>query len=163
MSSTREKAHMAGDEPAGAGRSAFIRILYPLPGAATGAAAGFHLYFLRPGLNTDTLAPAIFAAGWALCAMIVGALSTGMAGWLLERALRRTVSASLSISRGLALLCLAVLCHSAYSPLLARAPALLWPAHQDQRAHAQEPTGPTCAQEPPPGSADRRAWEQECR
>lgn len=154
---------MADDKPAGSGSAAFLRILYPLPGAVTGATAGFHLYFLRPGLNTDTLAPALFAAGWALCAMMVGALLTSLAGWLLERVLRRAVSASTMISCGLALLCLAGLCSLAYAPLLSRAPALLWPAQQAERAHSRESSGPACAQEPPLGSANRRLWEQECR
>jgi hypothetical protein len=154
---------MADDKPAGIGSAALLRLLYPLPGAAMGAAAGFHLYFLRPGLNTDTLAPALFAAGWALCAMMVGALFTGTAGWLMERALRRAVSASKFISCGLALLCLTGLCSLIYAPLLSRAPALLWPPRQEERVHSLESSGPTCAQEPPPGSDNRRLWEQECR
>ena len=154
---------MVDARPAGRGPAAFLRILYPLPGAALGAAAGFHLYFLRPGLNTDTLAPAVFGAGWALCAMITGGMFTSLVGWLLERALRRLVSASTLISSGIAVLCLMGLCRSAYAPLLSRAPALLWPPHQAERALPKGSSGPTCAQEPPAGSAYRRLWEQECR
>jgi MFS family permease len=154
---------MADDKPAGTGRAALLRILYPLPGAATGAAAGFHLYFLRPGLNTDTIAPALFAAGWALCAMLVGALFAGIAGWLMERALRRAVSTSTLVTCGVALLCLTGLCGLAYAPLLSRAPALLWPQRQAEPALSPGSSGPTCAQEPPPGSANRRLWEQECQ
>jgi hypothetical protein len=154
---------MAENKPADQWSVWLLRFISPLPGAMTGTALGFHLYFRRPGLNTDTLAPAILASTWALCGMVLGALITGMAGWLAHRRLRRWFPANPLIPCGLSLLCLSVLCLLLYAPLEARLPALLWPAHQTQPLRAPPASGPTCAQEPPTDLATRTLWEQECR
>lgn len=154
---------MAENRPFGRGRAWLLRYLYPLPGAITGAAAGFHLYFLRPGLNTDTLAPAVIASAWALSAMVVGALITSLAAWLVERGLQRWFSASPWMACGLALLGLTGLCGWANAPLEARLATLLWPPPQARQSRPPASPEPTCAQEPPSDHATRLLWEQECR
>jgi hypothetical protein len=154
---------MAENKPADQWPVWLLRFISPLPGAITGAALGFHLYFRRPGLNTDTLAPAILAGTWALCGMAIGALITGMAGWLAQRRLRRWFPANPLIPCGLTVLCLSVLCLLLYAPLEARLPTLLWAAHQAQPSRPPPSSGPTCAQGPPADLATRKLWEQECR
>lgn len=154
---------MAQDRPFHRWPVWLLRFISPLPGAVTGAAAGFHLYFRRPGLNTDTLAPAIFASGWALCGMLIGALLTSVAAWLVQRRLRGWFSTSPLIACSLMLLCLAGLCLWVYAPLEARLPTLLWPPHQAEQSRPQPPSGPTCAQETPADLHSRKLWEQECR
>ena len=154
---------MAENKPADQWPVWLLRFISPLPGAMTGAAVGFHLYFRRPGLNTDTLAPAILASTWALCGVAIGALITGTAGWLVQRRMRRWFPGNPLIPGGVSLLGLSILCGLLYAPLEARLPTLLWPPHQTQPSRAPPSSGPTCAQEPPSDLATRRLWEQECR
>jgi hypothetical protein len=143
---------------------ALLRLFWPLPGALTGAAVAFHLYFRQPGLNTDTAAPLVFASAWALAGMLAGALCTSMAGWLIERGLRHWFPVRPLISSGLALVCLIGLCRGLYAPLEARLPALFWPSHQEESSRILPPSQPSpCTQVPPTDPKARRAWELECR
>ena len=98
--------------------------MWPAPGAITGAVLGFHLYFRQPGLNTDSLAPLIFAALWALCGMLGGMVSTGLVGWLIERSVRRVFGPVLAA--GVALLCLLLLCGGLYVLLDTALASWLW-------------------------------------
>jgi hypothetical protein len=134
-----------------------------LPGALTGAATGFHLYFLRPGLNTDTVAPVIFAGVWAFCAMLAGALITSLASWFVERGLQRGLSVRPWVAGGLALLCVIGLCRWVYAPLQAHLPSLIWASPQTEQSGPPNSSGPNCAEEPPPNHVNRKLWEQECR
>jgi hypothetical protein len=140
-----------------------LHFISPLPGGIAGAAVGFHLYFRRPGLNTDTLAPAILASAWALCGMLIGALLTSMAAWLARRLLRRWFSTSPLTTCALTLLCVAGLSLWLYAPLEARLPKVLWPPHQAEQSRPPPPSEPTCAREPPADLPSRKLWEQECR
>ncbi len=38
-----------------------LKLIWPLLGALSGAAVGFHVYFRQSGLNIDTAAPLVFA------------------------------------------------------------------------------------------------------
>lgn len=109
-----------------------LRLLWPLPGALTGAAVGFHLYFRQPGLNTDTAAPAILASLWALGGLFCGMLASITAGWLIDRGLRGLLRQRVLICGALTLLGLIALCSAIYPLLEARLPALLWPARVHQ-------------------------------
>jgi len=142
----------------------FLQFLWPLPGALTGAAVAFHLYFRQPGLNTDTAAPLFFAGVWALGGMLAGALCSSMVGWLIDRGLRRWSPAGPSITSGLALVCVTGLCFALYAPLEARVPALLWPPHEETTSRiVSPPESSPCAQTPPTDPRALRAWELECR
>ena len=66
-----------------------LKLCWPLPGALTGAAVGFHVYFRQPGLNTDTAAPLVFAGFWAFFGLLIGMLCSSITAWLIERGLRR--------------------------------------------------------------------------
>jgi hypothetical protein len=135
-----------------------------LPGALLGAALGFHLYFRRPGLNSDTFAPAIFAGLWAVGGLAIGALVTLAAAWLIDRALRRAFSWRPMTAAAVTLLGVVGLCTGLYAPLEARLPALLWPPAQP-RSPSKQPTPERspCAQAPPSDPAERKAWDLECR
>lgn len=138
-----------------------LRRLWPVPGAVTGAALGFQLYFRQPGLNTDSLAPLIFAGLWALGGMLGGMVSTGLAGWLIERGVRRLFS-PVRVA-GVTLLCLLLLCGGLYAPLEAGLTSWLWPAHQQEAVRPKAPVEPPpCQQEVPSDRALRKAWELEC-
>ena len=140
-----------------------LRLCWPLPGALTGAAIGFHVYFRQPGLNTDTAAPLIFAGLWAFGGMLAGMLSTGIAAWLLERILRRLLPANPLIAASLVLVCLLGLCRGAYAPLEARLPGLLWPKSQNAATLPRPPPPSPCTEAPPIDRDARRSWELECR
>lgn len=141
-----------------------LRLCGPLPGALTGAAAGFHLYFRQPGLNSDTLAPLVFAGLWAFGGMVCGALITGVAAWLIHRSLQRRLTARPLTTAGLTLAGLIVLCLGLYAPLQARLPALLWPAHSQPSVRPQpSPETSPCTQPPPSDANMRKFWELECR
>ena len=160
------------DRDVGAGRggsllSALLRACWPLPGALSGAAIGFHLYFRQPGLTTDSAAALFLASGWALGGMVCGLLCSSLAGALIARGLRRRLRASPPLAAGVALLCVTGLCWSVHAPLEARLPALLWPA--PVKAIAPRPPAPTsatvspCRQPAPDERRARQAWELECR
>jgi hypothetical protein len=141
-----------------------LRLCGPLPGALTGAAAGFYLYFRQPGLNTDTVAPLVFAGFWAFVGMLCGALLTGVAAWLIHRSLQRRITTSPLTTAGLTLAGLIVLCLGLYAPLQARLPALLWPAHPQESVRPQPSPGASPCTQPPPSDANaRKSWELECR
>jgi hypothetical protein len=141
----------------------FLQFLWPLPGALTGAAVAFHLYFRQSGLNTDTAAPLVFASAWAFGGMLAGALCTSIAGWLIERGLRRWFPVRPMITSGLALVCLVGLCLGLYAPLEGRLPALFWPSHQEASSRiVSPPERSPCTQAPPTDPKARRAWELEC-
>jgi predicted PurR-regulated permease PerM len=115
-----------------------LRLCWPLPGALTGATLGFHLYFLQPGLNTDSAAPLIFASFWAFCGLVSGLVCTSMAAWLIERGLRSRLSTNPLITTFLTLLLLIGLCCVLHAPLEARLPALFWPS--SQKLPARQPS-----------------------
>ena len=141
-----------------------LRLLWPLPGAVTGAALGFHLYFRQPGLNTDTFAPFILASFWALGGMLAGMLGTGIAAWLIQRSVRRLFATGPLITACLTLLCLIGLCLGSYAPLEARLSALFWPKQPKESSRPLAPTAPSaCTQAPPSDLNARKSWELECR
>jgi hypothetical protein len=154
---------MAEDRPVDRRPIWLLRLFYPLPGAITGAAAGFHLYLLRPGLNMDTLAPAIIASAWAVCGMLIGGLLTSLTAWLAERRFHRWFSTSPMMTGSLALLFLTGLSLWIHAPLEARLRTLLWPPHQTEQSRPPAPSEPTCAQEPPSDQPNWILWQQECR
>jgi hypothetical protein len=136
-----------------------FRSIWPLPGAITGSAVGFHLYFQQPGLNTDTFAPAIFAVFWAANGMVIGALITGLAAWLIERGVRWIFPDKPFVTGSIGTLCAVGLCLGASAPLEARLPDLLWPTHTEEPV---QPSPPACAQTPPTADRERQMWDQEC-
>ena len=141
-----------------------LRIFWPIPGAILGATLGFHLYFRQPSLNTDTLAPLIFASLWAFGGMLSGVLSTSIAAWLIQRSIHRCFSMSPLNSARLTLLCLIGLCFGLYAPLETRLPAVLWPVQPAQKASSRAlPTPSPCSQVPPSDFNARKSWELECR
>lgn len=141
-----------------------LRLCWPLPGALSGAAVGFHVYFRQPGLNTDTAAPLIFAGFWAFCGLMIGIVCCSVAAWLIERGLRRWLPGKPLIATGLTLLCLIGLCYGLRAPLEARLPELFWPALQKWPARQQAvPTLSPCTQTPPTGRQARQEWDMECR
>ena len=141
-----------------------LRLCWPLPGALTGAAVGFHAYFRQPGLNTDTAAPLIFAGFWAFCGLMIGIVCGSVAAWLIERGLRRWLPGKPLIAASLTLLCLIGLCYVLRAPLEARLPELFWPANQKLPARQQAvPTPSPCTQTPPIERQARQAWDLECR
>jgi hypothetical protein len=141
-----------------------MRLFWPLPGALAGAAVGFHLYFRQPGLNTDTAAPLIFAALWALGGMILGAMCTSIAAWLIDSGLRRLLPARQLITASLTMLCLVGICLTLYAPIEARLPALFWPPHQAEPSRTLPSSRPSpCMQAPPTDRQARQSWELECR
>ncbi len=151
---------------AGRGTSAAAwlpRVLWPLPGMLMGAAIGFHLYFRQPGLNTDTAAPLILAAFWALGGMLLGALCTTGAGWLIELVMRRILPGMPLVAGGVALACLTGLCLALYAPIESRLPTLLWPGKQQAPVRPPPPRESACKQVPPADAKGRQAWELECR
>jgi len=141
-----------------------LQFCWPLPGALTGAAVGFHLYFRQPGLNTDSLAPLILASLWALGGMLSGALITSVVAWLIHRSLQRLLPTMPVITAGLPLAGLIVLCMGFHAPLQARLPSLLWPAHPQESVLPQPSPGTSpCTQPPPSDAKARKSWELECR
>ncbi len=141
-----------------------LRLCWPLPGALTGAAVGFHLYFRQPSLNTDSLAPLVFASLWALGGMLSGALITGVAAWLIHRSLQRLFAAGPAITAGLPLVAVTGLCFALHAPLEARLPAWFWPAQTQESVRPQPSPGISPCTQPPPGDAGaRKSWELECR
>ncbi len=142
-----------------------LHFLAPQTGAVTGAVVGFRLYFETPGLNRDTLAPVIFAGGWALLGVFSGGLITYFAGWLIERRARRLLPDSPFIRVSLTILLLIGLCVGLYAPLEARLPGLIWPKeHQQQSIRpAGQPLQSQCTQAPPSDPKIRRQWDLECR
>lgn len=141
-----------------------LRLLWPLPGAITGAVVGFHLYFRQPGLNADSFAPLIFAGIWACGGMLSGALGTGIAAWLIQRSTHRLFSISPLFTDGLTLIFLTALCLGLYAPLEAHLPGLIWPPPQQSHAHTRPLSQPSpCTQTPPTSPNARKSWELECR
>jgi hypothetical protein len=141
-----------------------LKLCWPLPGALTGAAVGFHVYFRQPGLNTDTAAPLVFAGLWAFCGLLIGMLCSRVAAWLIERGLRRWLSTNPLITASLTLLWLIGSCYVLRVPLEARLPVLFWPALQKSPARQQAvPTTSPCSQQPPTEPKARQAWDLECR
>ena len=139
------------------------RVLWPLSGLLTGAAIGFHLYFRQPGLNTDTAAPLFFAVFWALGGMLLGALCTTCAGWLIELALRRLLHGMPLMASGVTVACLIGLCLVLYAPIENRLPALVWPKKQQAPVRPPLPRESVCKQTPPADTKARQAWDLECR
>ncbi len=155
---------MTGSEPATHWPVWLMRLAWPLPGAYMGAALGFNLYFSQPGLNRDTLAPAILASLWALCGLVIGVLGTGIIAWLIQRGLRRLLSTSPPVTAAITLLCLIGLCGRLYAPLNTLLPTLLISPHQTAPSRTTPaPERSTCAQAPPSDPAVRKEWELECR
>ncbi|NVO06400.1 MAG: hypothetical protein HXX19_10930 [Rhodoferax sp.] len=143
-------------------RARLLRFLWPLPGALMGAALGLNLYFRQPGLNTDSLAPLVFASVWALGGLLAGTLVAASAGGLIERGLRRLCGPVAAC--GLTLLCLVVVCGGLYAPLELRLPKLFWPAHAQEPVPVQPPARiAACAQPAPTDPALRKSWALECR
>jgi hypothetical protein len=141
-----------------------LKLCWPLPGALTGAAVGFHVYFRQPGLNTDTAAPLIFAGFWAFCGLLIGMLCSSVAAWLIERGLRRRLPGKPLFTGSLSLLCVIGLCYALHAPLEARLPVMFWPALQALPARQQIlPTTSPCSQLPPTERKDRQEWDLECR
>jgi hypothetical protein len=141
-----------------------LRLVWPLPGAITGAALGFHLYFRQPGLNTDTVAPLIFASVWAFIGMLSGAICTSIAAWLIERGVRRLFPVGPLIATSLTVLGLIGLCPGLFAQLEARLPVLLWPTHPKESSGPISPPLPSpCTQAPPSDPKVRQSWELECR
>ncbi|MBL8416046.1 MAG: hypothetical protein JNM42_16570 [Propionivibrio sp.] len=142
----------------------FLKLCWPLPGALTGAAVGFHVYFRQPGLNTDTAAPLVFAGFWAFCGLLVGIVGSSAAAWLIERGLRRWLPGKPLITTSLTLLWLIGFCYVLHAPLEARLPELFWPALQKLpvRQQAVPPPSP-CSQAAPTERKARQAWDLECR
>ena len=151
---------------AGRGTSATVwlpRVLRPLPSMLMGAAIGFHLYFRHPGLNTDSAAPLFFAVLWALGGMLLGAMCTTCAGWLIELALRRLLPGMPLLASSVALACLTSLCLALYAPIESRLPDLLWPKKQQAPVRPPPLRESACKQAPPADAKARQAWELECR
>jgi hypothetical protein len=124
---------MAENDPAQPGPGhrlavGLLRLCWLLPGALTGAAVGFHVYFRQPGLNTDTVAPLIFSGFWAFCGLLIGIVVSSVAAWLIERGLRRWLSSNPLITASLTLLWLIGLSCVLRAPLEARLAELFWPA-----------------------------------
>jgi hypothetical protein len=141
-----------------------LKLCWPLPGALTGAAVGFHVYFRQPGLNTDTAAPLIFAGFWACCGLLIGMMCSSLAAWLIERGLRRWLPGRPTITASLSLLCVIGLFYVLHKPLAARLPDLFWPALHKLPARQQKiPTISPCSQLPPTERKARQAWDLECR
>lgn len=138
-----------------------LRLFWPLPGAITGAAAGFHVYFRQPDLNTDTVAPLVFASLWAFAGMLTGVLCTRIVAGLIQRGVRRVFSIGPISTASLTLLCLVGLCLGLHAPLEARLPALLWPA-QPKEVPPRLPAPSPCTQTPPTKLHDKKSWELEC-
>lgn len=139
------------------------RLLWPLPGMLAGATIGFHLYFRQPGLNTDTAAPLFFSVAWALVGVLLGALCTSFAGWLIELAMRRVFPTMPLVASGVTVACLAGLCVALYAPIESRLPGLFWPKKQQVPLQPPPPQSSACKQAPPTDLKARKAWELECR
>ncbi|MBK7422093.1 MAG: hypothetical protein IPJ48_02760 [Propionivibrio sp.] len=141
-----------------------LKLCWPLPGALTGAAVGFHVYFRQPGLNTDTVAPLFFAGFWAFCGLLIGTLCSSAVALLIEHGLSRWLPGKPLITASLSLLCLIGLCYVLRAPLEARLPVLIWPALEKLPARPQAvPTPSPCTQTPPTERKARQAWDLECR
>lgn len=141
-----------------------LKLCWPLPGALAGAAVGFHVYFRQPGLNTDSAAPALLASRWAFFGLLIGLSGSMVAGWLIERGLRRWFSTNPSITASLTLLSLLGLSYVLHAPLEVRLPELFWPALQNLPAQQQPVSTPSpCTQAPPTERQARLAWDLECR
>jgi len=154
----------SGSSPGRSVAVALLKLCWPVPGALTGAAVGFHVYIRQPGLNTDTAAPLIFAGFWAFCGLLIGIVISSIAAWLIERGLRRWFSSSPPITAGLTLLWLIGSCYVLRAPLEARLPELFWPALHKLPARQQTvPTTSPCSQLPPTERKARQAWDLECR
>ena len=141
-----------------------LRLSWSVPGALIGAAVGFQVYFRRPGLNTDTAAPFIFAGFWAFCGLMIGMACSSIAAYMIDRGLRRWHPGKPLFTTGLTLLLLIGLCYVLRAPLEARLPVLIWPALQKLPMHQQEvPTLSPCSQPPPAEPKARQEWDLECR
>lgn len=141
-----------------------LRLCWPVPGALTGAAVGFQVYFRQPGLNADTAAPLVFAGFWAFCGLMIGIVCTCIAAWMIEWGLRRWQPGNPLFTTSLTLLLLIGLCYVLRAPLEARLPVMFWPALQKLPARQQAvPTPSRCSQAPPAERKARQEWDLECR
>lgn len=144
--------------------STWLRGLWSLPGALTGAAIAFHVYFRQPHLNTDTTAPLLLASLWAVVGLVCGAVISVAAAMLMERGLRRVLPTNATLTSLVTLIFMAVLCGAIYSPIEVRLPALLWPAAPEGvLPPAVDPAGGSACKAAPPTEARlRRLWDEEC-
>jgi hypothetical protein len=122
---------------------------------AAGAVLGFSGYFMQPGLNRDTFAPAFLAAGMALVGLLVGGVLSMLTGWALARAGRRSQRAGLWPALLNVLLWLGL-----FYILQAALPG--WLQRPQAPAVALPHINP-CQQPPPTDTRERKSWDEECR
>ncbi len=165
MAEIRPVDGRAGHTPGRGWKVWLLRFCWPLPGALTGASLGFHLYFQQTGLNTDTLAPLVFASLWAVGGMLLGILSTGVAAWLVRRSVLVLLPDDSLTKDALTLILLMGLYAGLHAPLDVRLAAMIRaPADETEPARSVAvPELNLCAQAPPSEAKARKAWELECR
>jgi len=141
-----------------------MRGLWPVPGALSGAGLAFHVYFLQPGLNHDTFAPLVFAAMAAFAGLLVGALVSSVAGWMIDSVMRRIWPERPVLASIITLVCLVGLVLGSEPALESALPSLIWPRPAPaNNAPAAGSRVEACSEAAPIDAARRREWELECR
>lgn len=141
--------------------NALAVLSHPVPGMVAGAVLGFSGYMMQPGLNRDTLAPALLAVGLGLVGLLLGGLLSRLTGWALTRVWQRGQASNEraagwpALLNALLWLGLFYLAQAAFSGGLQRPP---------ERAVAPlQPHLNACQQLPPTEARERKSWDQECR
>ena len=146
-----------------------FRSAWGLPGALACAALTFVGFFMRPGLNTDTVAPLVFAFVLAVGGLLVGMVMGELLGGVLNRWLVQYLPGPLWAAHVATLLLSAVVWWGVWSvgryhvlPAWLAQPKAV-PTRSTPLPTPAQPQVSACQLPPPADARARKSWDEECR
>ena len=143
--------------------------LWPLPAACAGAALVFVASLMRPGLNTDTAAPLVFAFVLAAGGLLVGTVLGDLLGRVLNRWLVQYLPGPLWAAHVATVLLSAVVWWGVWSVGRYHVVPVWWaqpkavPTLSTPLPTPAQPQVSVCQLPPPADARLRNSWDEECR